>query len=117
MKDNEFAKEELARLDYQMWKNTRKEFFPVEFHNIRVDGKVEMPVRVGDHSIRIGDCMGGATVLRIQAYGKELEETGAGLTCWLTLDRMPYFTVLESYQEDVKQLKEMRQHDDRAGVS
>ncbi len=72
-----------------------KEFL-VLFEHIHVNnGRVLMDVRVGNYSIHVGDNMGGATVQRIQAYEKNLEETGAGLTCRLTLDKMPMFLVHE----------------------
>jgi hypothetical protein len=105
MNDNEwFTKEQ-----YTEWAKTRKQFI-VDYGDIHVNnGFVMMDVRVGDHSIKIGDCMSSATVLKIQAYGKDLEETGAGLTCRLTLDQMPTFLVQETPPDFFKWIKEHKE--------
>jgi len=99
MKRPWLSEEENAYFDYcDEWKKTQKEFI-VEHENFRElpDGTVLIIGRVGNHSIKVGDSMGYAKVLKIQAYGKELSETGEGLGCGITFDRMPYYHIMESY--------------------
>jgi hypothetical protein len=42
--------------------------------------------------------MGGAKVLKTEAYGKDLDGLGPGMTGAVWLNRMPIFIVEESYQ-------------------
>ncbi|NIQ14762.1 MAG: hypothetical protein GTO02_10300 [Candidatus Dadabacteria bacterium] len=55
-----------------------------------------MAIRNGDKPFKIGDIYGCAKVLKIQAYGKDLEECGEGMTAAVTFDRLPSLSIVEN---------------------
>ena len=57
---------------------------------------VVIAIRNDNKVFRLGDIYGGARVIKIEAYGKELEECGEGMTAAITFDRMPGFSIVES---------------------
>lgn len=60
------------------------------------DGTVIMHVRNCDLNINIGDKFGGKTIIRLEAYRKELDFFSPGLTGSVTLDGMPMLSVHKS---------------------
>jgi hypothetical protein len=89
---------EMTQEEYNEWKKTQKEFL-VEFDWIKKldDGKVQMAIRNGDRDFRVGDFFGGAIVLKFEAYQQELEVCGRGMTGLVTLSKMPYLNVMETW--------------------
>jgi hypothetical protein len=87
------------RAKYDDWKKTRK-YVIVNFDAIEQlpDGRALLLVRTGEYGIKVGDLMGGAKVLKTEAYGKDLDGLGPGMTGAVWLNRMPIFIVEESYQ-------------------
>lgn len=89
---------EMSQEEYKEWKKTQKEFL-VDFDWIQKleDGTVQMVIRNGDREFKVGDFFGGAVVLKFEAYQKELEACPAGWTGMVTLSKMPYFNVMETW--------------------
>lgn len=58
--------------------------------------EVVIMVRNDDKPVKIGDNYGCAKVIRLQAYGKDLQEIGEGMTAAVTFDRMPLFSIVEN---------------------
>lgn len=85
---------------YNDWKKTQKTLY-MDYEHIHQnhDGTVLLLVRTGDHDVKVGDVMGGAKVLKCEAYGKVLDRLCCGMTGGITVDKMPYLTVEESYRE------------------
>ena len=104
------SKEDNEYYDYiEEWEKTRKEFHPEKTEILHMEeGRIRIIGRVGFHSIKLGDSLGHAKVVKIEAYQKELDETGGGLTCGITFDKMPYFTIVESCPDYEKWIKERK---------
>ena len=62
---------------------------------IKADNVV-IAIRNDNKPFRLGDIYGGARVIKIEAYGKELEECGEGMTAAVTFNRIPCFSIVES---------------------
>lgn len=58
--------------------------------------EVVIMIRNDNKCFKLGDTYGCAKVIRIQAYGKDLEECGEGMTAAITFDRMPSFSIVEN---------------------
>jgi hypothetical protein len=69
---------------------------------------VQLAIRNGDESFKVGDWFGGREVLKIEAYGKELNECCSGLTAVVTMSDIPLFAISETSPELVQWLKELR---------
>lgn len=96
--------QEDSRVKYEEWKKTRKDFH-FTFNDIKViDGQVVITGYVGDHSIHVGDYIGGQKVVRIQAYGTDHEQSGGGLGCAITFNSMPSFVLEETDPEGAEWL-------------
>lgn len=82
--------------EYKEWKKTQKEFI-TEFDWIKKndDGTVAMCIRNGDFTFKVGDWFGGQEVLKFEAYGKELDICGQGMTGIVTLSGMPMLVITE----------------------
>jgi hypothetical protein len=94
--------------EYKEWKKTRKQFI-THFNDITIrDGKIVMFIRNDDKTLKVGDSFGGATLLKIEAYGHELQELGEGMTAALTFDDMPIFYVQEDSPDYVKWRQEVK---------
>lgn len=57
------------------------------------NGNVQMDVRTGDEFINVGEYIGGAKLLTVNAYGHNLDRLEPGLTARITLHQMPSFIV------------------------
>jgi hypothetical protein len=83
--------------EFGEWWQTQKNYFIAEHHKKLPDGRTIFTIRNAHKTIKLGDWYGGAKVLAIEAYGKQLENLGEGMTGLLTLSRMPMFVV---HQDD-----------------
>ena len=83
---------------YNEWKKTQKTLY-ISLSDLKwmPDGSTLILVRAGDHGVKVGDVMGGAKVLKCMAYGKEFDNLDAGMTGEVTFDRVPTFTIEETY--------------------
>lgn len=95
--------------EYLEWEKTSK-FFVCGHEDIKMlpDGTCQVYIRNGDRQINVGDWLGGTEVLKIYAYGKELQSIGQGTTGVLILSRLPTLTVEETHPDFVKWLKDVR---------
>ncbi len=94
---------------YKEWEKTQKKFY-VDYDGVRFldDGTAQLCGRNGDHPIGIGDMLGGEEVLKIEAYGTELDELGQGMTGFLTVTGVPGMVVEETDPELRKWIEEVR---------
>jgi hypothetical protein len=52
-------------------------------------------IRNGEKSFKLGD-----KIIKIQAYGKDLDGCGVGMTAAITFDRLPVFSIVENLKEE-----------------